>query len=178
MNKMINDLRVQEILIDITDDEENSVSIIECLLKGKTSDEEIAEETGIKLKIVRKVLYKLHDAGIATYKKKKDSITKWDIYNWKFEQKKLSNMISKKCEKSSAEIEKSIRYEEENMFFACKENGHRYKFEKASVYNFVCPKCGQSLEYHDNSVIIANLLKEKANYASFERITSQIKYID
>ena len=43
------------------------------MLKGKTTDEEIAEETEIRLNIVRRVLYKLYDAGIATYKRSKES---------------------------------------------------------------------------------------------------------
>ena len=34
----------QEILMDITNDEENSFSIIECIIKGKTSDEEISKK--------------------------------------------------------------------------------------------------------------------------------------
>ena len=70
---MLSDPVVQEILMDITNDEKNSVSIIECILKGKTFDEEIAEETEIRLNIVRKVLYKLYDAGIATYKRSRGS---------------------------------------------------------------------------------------------------------
>ena len=47
------------------------------------------------------------------------------------------------------------------MFFTCKANKHRYKFEKASEFNFKCPKCDNSLEYQDNSAIISELLKEK-----------------
>ena len=60
---------VQEILIDITNDEESSISIIESILKGKTSDVDIAEETEIKLNTIRKILDKLHTAGIASYKR-------------------------------------------------------------------------------------------------------------
>ena len=159
---MLSDPIVQEILMDITNDENNSVSIIECMLKGKTFDEEIAEETEIKLNIVRKVLYKLYDAGIATYKRTKDPETNWYIYSWKFEQNKVSDIITKKYAKISEEIEKDLKNEEQNMFFACKANGHRYKFEKASENNFACPKCGESLEYQDNSTIIVELLNEKA----------------
>ncbi len=155
--KMLSNPVVQEILMDITNDEKNSVSIIECILKGKTFDEEIAEETEIRLNIVRKVLYKLYDAGIATYKRSKDPETNWYIYSWKFEQEKVFNIINKKYKKFSEEIEKSLEYEEENMFFACKDNGHRYKFEEASENNFICPKCGESLEYQDNSTIIVEL---------------------
>ena len=152
--------------MDVTDDEKSSFSIIECILKGKTSDIEISEEIDIKLTIVRKVLYKLHDAGIATCKKTKDKETNWFIYNWKFDQEKVSDIITKKYEELTIEIQKSIDYEEENMFFTCKINGHRYKFEKASEYNFTCPKCGKSLEYQDNSGIIAELLKEKTALSS------------
>jgi transcription initiation factor TFIIE subunit alpha len=53
---------VQEILIDITDNDESSILIIECILQGKTSDVEISEEIKIKLNKVRNILYKLHDA--------------------------------------------------------------------------------------------------------------------
>jgi transcription initiation factor TFIIE subunit alpha len=154
---------VQEMLMDITNNEKGSISIIECILNGKTFDLEIAEETDIKLNTVRKVLYKLNDAGIATYKKSQDPETKWFIYSWKFEQDNVFDVITKKYEKLSEEIEKSIEYEEANMFFACKSNGHRYKFENASEHNFTCPKCGESLEHYDNSPIIRELLKEKAD---------------
>jgi len=41
--------------MDITNNEKDSISIIESILKGKTSDLEIAEETDIKLNTVRKV---------------------------------------------------------------------------------------------------------------------------
>jgi transcription initiation factor TFIIE subunit alpha len=154
---MLSDPIVQEILMDITNDEKSSVPIIECILNGKTFDEEIAEETEIRLNIVRKVLYKLYDAGIATYKRSRDPETNWYIYSWRFEQEKVAEIISKKYEKFSEEIEKSLEYEEDNMFFACKANGHRYKFDEASENNFICPKCDNSLEYQDNSTIISEL---------------------
>lgn len=163
---MLNDPVFQEILMDITQDDGSSNSIIECILNGTTSDLEISEETEIKLTIVRKILYKLYDVGLATCKKSKDPETKWEIYNWKFEPEKISDIITKKYEKLSEQIQKSIEYEEENMFFVCKPNGHRYKFEKASENNFACPKCGNSMEYQDNSTIITELQNKKATYVS------------
>jgi transcription initiation factor TFIIE subunit alpha len=167
---MLCDPIVNELLMDITNDEKTSVSIIECILTGVTSDLEIAEKTEIHLNTVRKVLYKLYDVGIATYKRTKDSKNNWESYNWKFEQNRVFDLITKKYEKLSKENEKSIEYEEENMFFICKANGHRYEFEKASEINFKCAKCGESLEYQDNSTIIADLLKEKAIYISMGKL--------
>ena len=68
---MLNDPIVHEYLMEITENNENSFPIIECIMKGTTIDLEISEETEIKLTTVRKILYKLHDAGIATCKKAK-----------------------------------------------------------------------------------------------------------
>lgn len=162
VNKMLNDYAVQEIITDVTADEENSIPIIQCLLSGKTTDEEIAEETEIRLNIVRRVLYKLYDAGAASYKRSKDPETQWYTYNWKFDEKKIAEIINKKCETYSREIEQSLEYEEDNMFFICMK-GCRYNFEEASENNFLCPDCSSKLEFHDNSKIILELkeLREK-----------------
>lgn len=154
---MLNDPMVQEIITDITDDEANSVSIIKCIMDGKTHDEEIAEETDIRLNTVRKILYKLYDAGIASYKRSRDPETNWYLYTWKFESDKVTSIISKRYQKVSDDIEKSLEFEEGNMFFACDSNEHRYKFEEASENNFTCPMCGGTLEYQDNSSVIAEL---------------------
>ena len=159
---MLNDPIVQELLIDVTDDEKSSNSIIECLLAGKTIDLDIVLETELPMTTVRKVLYKLNDATIISYKKAKDPETNYEIYIWKFEHENVTHVITKKYEHISEEIEKSIKYEEENMFFSCNAYGHRYIFEKASEYNFVCPKCNANLEYQDNTIVISELLKEKA----------------
>ena len=175
---MLTDPIVQEVLIDITHDEESSISVIECLLSGVTSDFDIAEETGINLTIIRKVLYDLYSAGITTYNRIEDPENTGDIYSWKFKQEKICEIIQNKYVNISIKIEKSIKYEEENMFFVCKSNNHRYKFENASDYNFECPVCGDSLEHQDNSELILELLKEKETIASMVKlnIKSSFKY--
>ena len=64
-------------------------------MKDTTIDLEISEETEIKLTIVRRILYKLHDAGIATCKKAKDPKTNWDMYVWNLEEVNILNGITK-----------------------------------------------------------------------------------
>jgi transcription initiation factor TFIIE subunit alpha len=167
---MINNPIVQEFLMDITNNDKYTFPIIECIINGTTSDLDISEETEILLTTVRKILYKLHDAGIATYKKAKDPKTKLDISIWNFDKQKMLDIITKKYENISDNIDKSILYEKENMFFACKTNGHRYIFEQASISNFICPKCGESLEFQDNSNKIEELIKEKDKCKSIGKI--------
>ena len=169
---------VEKVLMDITNNEEGSVSIIECILNGKTFDSEIAEETEIKLNKVRKILYKFHDAGIAYYKRTKDPETNWFIYSWKFDKEKVSDIISKKHQRNTEDIEKSIKYEEENMFFACKTNGHRYKFEKASeLILYVL-----NVMIHWNIRIMPNVLwsylRRRLLVNLQIKLSTEIKYID
>ncbi|MGC9516987.1 MAG: transcription factor E [Methanomicrobiales archaeon] len=158
---MLKDPLVQELLNEIVQEEdEGSISVIECLVNGKVTDEEIAEETELRLNIVRRILYKLYDAGIASYKRSKDPETQWYTYSWKFEQDKIIDMINTKHEEVLKELRECLKYEENNIFFECKINGCRCSFEEASENNFLCPECGKELEYKDNSVFIDKLKEE------------------
>ncbi|MGZ7069602.1 MAG: transcription factor E [Methanobacterium sp.] len=160
--EMLNEPLVQELILEITDDNENSISIIKCLLEGKVTDEEISEEIELRLNIVRRILYKLYDAGIASYKRSKDPETQWYTYSWEFDEEKVVETISEKYKQNSEEIKESLAYEEEHMFFTCI-NGCRYNFEEAAELNFICPECETPLEYKDNSSLIDELKDQMNN---------------
>ena len=95
---MIDDPLVKQLLINVVEDESN-LPIVKALNDGIETDEEIANETGIKLNIVRKILYRLYDMGIASYKRSKDPETQWFTYSWKFESEEVINRINKDSEK-------------------------------------------------------------------------------
>lgn len=67
---MIDDPLVKSLLTNVVEDESN-LPIVQALIDGVETDEAIAEKTEIKLNIVRKILYKLYDMGLATYKEVK-----------------------------------------------------------------------------------------------------------
>jgi len=157
--EILNEPMVQNLICEVTEDNEHSLTIIKCLLEGKITDEEISEEIELRLNIVRRILYKLYDAGLASYKRSKDPETQWYTYSWTFEKESVIETISKNYEESKEEIEESLAYEEDNMFFACI-NGCRFKFEEAAEYNFVCPECEKTLEYQDNSSLITELKEQ------------------
>ena len=46
--EILNESLVQEFIHEITKDNENSISIIKCLLEGKLTDEEISEEAMLR----------------------------------------------------------------------------------------------------------------------------------
>ena len=134
--------------------------IIDCLKDGYSTDEEISEKISCKLNIVRKILYKLYDMRLASYKRDKDKETQWYTYDWKFndgEYKKLEfNLASSELKRLNDELD----YEENNMFFVCPFGHYRLDFEDASTVEFLCPECDVDLEFDDNQEKI-NRIKEE-----------------
>ena len=152
--------------------EETIIPIINALDEGIETDEEIAEKTGIKLNIVRKILYKLYDLKIANYKRSKDPETQWYTYSWKFDEEELIRQINEECEAELSELNATLENEENNMFFVCPQGHVRYNFDTASDEEFLCV-CGEELVFQDNADIIKQIKKNikltKSDLKSFNK---------
>ncbi|MDR2873348.1 MAG: transcription factor E [Methanobrevibacter sp.] len=166
---MLDNKFVLEYLNTVVEDEEN-IPVVECLLCDMGTDEEIAEETGIKLNTVRKVLYKLYDCGLATYKRNKDPETQWCTYAWKFDCDSVSLKLNEKYGENIDKLKELLTFEEENLFFVC-ENGHiiydkqkRVEYTIAAELEFTCPKCENQIIFQDNSERIKHIKKEIKQY--------------
>lgn len=167
---MLDDPLVKSLLTNVVEDEDN-LPIVESLIDGVETDEEIANRTGIKLNIVRRILYKLYDMGLASYKRSKDPETQWFTYTWKFDKEEVINHIIKDSEEYLKLLNNELEREENNMFFVCPQGHVRLDFDVASDYEFMCPACGDELQFQDNAEII-NQLKEdiemvESNFKSF-----------
>lgn len=148
---------IQYIAEDIKNTVEKTIiPIIQSLIDGVETDEEIAEKTGIKLNIVRKVLYKLYDLKIANYKRSKNPETQWFTYSWKFDEEELINKIIRDCEEKKSNLNATLEEERNNIFFVCPLGHVRYNFDEASDEDFFCP-CGEEVEFQDNAPIIENI---------------------
>ena len=167
---MINDPLVKTLLTNVVEGEEN-LPVVESLIEGIGTDEEIAEKTEIKLNIVRKVLYKLYDAGLATYKRSKDPETQWFSYTWKFDNDEVINHIIQDSENYLKILNDELDHEENNMFFVCPEGHVRLDFDESSDYEFLCPNCDEELEFQDNTKIIKQIKEDiqmvENNFKSF-----------
>ena len=167
---MINDPLVKTLLINIVEDESN-LPIVEALNDGVETDEEIANKTGIKLNIVRKILYRLCDMGLASYKRSKDPETQWFTYSWKFEKEEIINRIKKDSERYLKMLNEELYREENNMFFVCPQGHVRLDFDESSDYEFICPACGEELEFQDNTETIEQIKEDikmvESNFNSF-----------
>lgn len=167
---MISDPLVKTLLTNVVEDESN-LPIVESLIDGIDTDEEIANKTGIKLNIVRKILYRLYDVGLASYKRSKDPETQWFTYTWKFEKEEVINRIIKDSQNYLKMLNDELEREENNMFFVCPQGHVRFDFDESSDYEFLCPACDEELEFQDNAEIIKQLKEDikmvESNFKSF-----------
>ena len=167
---MIDDPLVKTLLTNVVEDESN-LPIVQALLDGVETDEEIANKTGIKLNIVRKILYRLYDMGLASYKRSKDPETQWFTYSWKFEKEEVINRIIKDSEDYLKMLNDELEREENNMFFICPQGHVRLDFDESSDYEFLCPACGEELEFQDNTATIKQIKEDikmvESNFKSF-----------
>ena len=172
---MIEDPLVKTLLTNVVEDESN-LPIVKALLDGVETDEEIAEKTGIKLNIVRKILYRLYDIGLASYKRSKDPETQWFTYSWKFEKEEVINRIIKDSENYLKMLNDELDREENNMFFICPQGHVRLDFDESSDYEFMCPVCGDELEFQDNEATIKQIKEDikmvESNFKSFSEKNS------
>jgi transcription initiation factor TFIIE subunit alpha len=167
---MLDDPLVKTLLTNVVEDESN-LPIVQALIDGVDTDEEIANKTGIKLNIVRKILYKLYDLGLASYKRSKDPETQWFTYTWKFEKEEVINRIIKDSEDYLKMLNDELEREENSMFFICPQGHVRLDFNDASDYEFLCPACGEELEFQDNADTIEQIKEDikmvESNFKSF-----------
>ncbi len=158
MDLVVNE-QERQTLLDMVEDvagpEIRKVTILLIDQDEEVTDEFIADELNIKLDEVRKSLYKLHDLEIASFRRIRDKNTGWYIYFWKLLTENINSVVIKKQRAIQWKLMERLQHEKENMFFTCgKKECYRLTFNEAMEYDFICPKCGETLEEFDNTKII------------------------
>ena len=132
-------------------DEYNQVS--KALLKAEDStDEEIAIATGLRINIIRKVLYDLFGKALITGIRVKDEKKGWFVYRWRAKRDNVDNFIDNQKKKILERLESRLEYEESSEFYHCgNQKCDRIKFDYAIELFFKCPVCNEPLNMVDNS---------------------------
>lgn len=141
--------------------EEDAVRIVKSLGKLKeATDDAIANESGVRLNIVRKVLYKLYDKTLVSCTRIRDEKTGWYIFYWKLQPEQLDAFVRSRKRRTLDKLRARLEYEKSHSFFLCSKCGDvRLPFEDAIESAFRCPKCGGQFVESDNSKIAIELSK-------------------
>ncbi len=136
---------------------EGGVEVASTIYDNEFTDEEIAKETGIRVNTVRRVLYRLYDNRLASYRRTRDKKTGWYIYYWKMDLNKASEIMKRLEREYLQKLLERLEYERNNMFFRCDNGCEKVIFDTASENNFRCPECEGSLSFFDNAVMVKEL---------------------
>src|SRR4030066_1787738 len=139
--------------------EEDAVKLIENLKNGdETTDDELANKTGIRLNSVRKILYKLHDHSLVSLKRTRDPKTGWFIFHWRRQPDQLEGFILSQKRRVLEKLSVRLEYEKNHDFYYCdSQECKRVPFEEAVELVFHCSTCGKNLVHFENEKMIDKL---------------------
>ena len=141
----------------------DALPIVE-FLKAKKNISEfiIAEKTKTEIHIVRNILYRLHNANLVEYKRKKDSKKGYYISYWTYNQKSLKDCSRRLQVGKLHKLQDRLEREEKNAgcFFLCTNTCVRLDFEQGTMHEFKCPECGSLLSQQDNTRTIEFLREQ------------------
>ena len=138
---------------------EEAVTVVKSLKKlNEGTDEIIANDCGIRLNTVRKVLYKLYDHGLVSCTRVRDEKTGWFIFYWRLQPDQLDAFIRSRKKRALDKLKQRLDFERDHTFFVCKTDSEiRVPFEEAMESSFKCGKCGNQLDSSENAEMIAVL---------------------
>jgi transcription initiation factor TFIIE subunit alpha len=118
------------------------------------TDEEIASATGLRINIVRKVLYDTFGKALITGVRVKDEKKGWFVYRWRAKRDQVDNFIENQKKKILDRLRKRLQYEESTEFYHCgNQDCPRVTFEQSVEMFFKCPNCKGLLNMVDNSKV-------------------------
>lgn len=116
------------------------------------TDEEIASATGLRINIIRKVLYDMFGKALITGIRVKDEKKGWFVYRWRAKQDQVDNFIDNQKKKILDRLQKRLEYEESSEFYHCgNKDCPRIKFDSAVELFFKCNNCKGPLNMVDNA---------------------------
>ena len=128
------------------------LKVARSLLKAEdATDEEIASSTGLRINMVRRVLYDLFGKSLITGIRVKDERKGWFVYRWRSRREEVENFIEKQKKKISEKLQQRLDYESSSEFYHCSNvDCPRVTYEDSLEVMFKCPSCGQVLNLKKN----------------------------
>jgi transcription initiation factor TFIIE subunit alpha len=144
--------------------QEEAIKIISLLKDSEeTTDDQIANKTGIRLNSVRKILYRLYDHSLVSLRRSRDQNTGWFIFHWKLQPDQLEGFILNQKRHVLQKLDARLNYEKNHDFYYCGTLGcKRIPFEEAVELIFKCPTCSKPMMHFDNCKLV-DILSRKVD---------------
>ena len=134
---------------------EEYLKVARSLLKTEyATDEEIASSTGLRINMVRKVLYGLFGKSLITGIRVKDERKGWFVYRWRTRRDEVETFIEGQKKQIMERLQQRLDYENSTQFYHCgNEDCPRATFEETLGLDFKCESCGRVMNLKKNDKI-------------------------
>ncbi|MBU3941985.1 MAG: hypothetical protein KKF74_03665 [Nanoarchaeota archaeon] len=150
---------IEATIVDVAG--EDVLPIVDYLKNKKNISEfKIAEVIKKEINTTRNMLYRLQEANLVSFIRKKDKKKGWYIYYWTFKPKMIKHIIVSLKKKKLAKLMERIVREKSSHFFICPNKCIRLDFEQAMNFEFKCPECGEIMHQEDNTENITLIEEE------------------
>ena len=150
---------IEATIVDVAG--EDVLPIVEFLKNKKNISEfKIAEVIKKEINTTRNMLYRLQEANLVSFIRKKDKKKGWYIYYWTFKPKMIKYIIVSLRKAKLAKLMDRITREKSSHFFICPNKCIRLDFEQAMNFEFKCPECGEIMHQEDSTENITLIEEE------------------
>ena len=128
--------------------------------KKNVSEFQLADNIKKEINMTRNMLYRLHNANLVSFIRKKDKKKGWYIYYWTFNQPRVKDLFKEIRNKKLNSLKERLKREKNVHYFSCEDSCVRLDFEQATDFEYKCPECGKLLNQEDNKKIVKKIEKD------------------
>jgi|SRR3989338_8364532 len=148
--------KIEEIIVGILG--ESGIPLIKELIgKSNISEFDLATKTKYDIKVVRRMLYVLHNNNLVGFTRKKDKQKGWYIYYWTLIPENVRFSYVKTKREQLDRLKQRLEEETKELFFVCGDNCTRLNFDQAISFDFHCPECGKLISQDSSEQKVAEL---------------------
>lgn len=136
---------------------EHGYEVAKAISKEELTDDEVAKRTGMRINLVRRILYDLYDNRVVNYRRTRDENSGWYIYYWQLDPERALGYVNANRRLLLQKLDEQLDRERNTIYFNCGNSCPKVPFEQAAENDFKCPKCGEKLESYDNSNVVTSL---------------------
>lgn len=124
-----------------------SEAIVDVLFgKENVSEFKIANDLKLTINQTRNILYKLSNASLLTYSRKKDEKKGWYTYFWTLNMERCLDKLLKAKQQELLTFENLFKSRSMKNFYYCPNDNIEMSEETAMGHNFFCQECGELLQ--------------------------------
>ncbi len=129
------------------------------ILIGKRDVNEflIAKKINLTINQTRNILYKLLEAGMVSFTRKKDKDKAWYTYFWTLDLLKSLQVLENVLKKEIENYKKQLTLRETRRFYICRNCGIEVSEETALLNDFTCTECGNVYELNEDKKILTEI---------------------